>query len=61
MLVLSPNKKIIIKTKNNDNRFSVLPECMVPSTPASKCKDRTIMISWENPIINTSICKLWTQ
>jgi hypothetical protein len=52
MLVLSPDGKIIRKTKNNDNRFSVLSECMAPSTPASQCKDGTIMTSWENLIIN---------
>jgi hypothetical protein len=36
------------------NRFSVLKECMAPSTPASKCKDGTVMASWENPIINAA-------
>jgi hypothetical protein len=36
------------------NRFSVLKECMAPSTPASKCKDRTVMASWENPIMHAA-------
>jgi hypothetical protein len=36
------------------NRFSVLKECMAPSTPASKRKDGTVMASWENPIINAA-------
>jgi hypothetical protein len=52
MLVLSPDGKIIRKINNSDNRFSVLSKCMTPSTPASKCKDGTIMELWENPIIN---------
>jgi hypothetical protein len=36
------------------NRFSVLKECMAPSTPASKRKDGTVMASWENPIMNAA-------
>jgi hypothetical protein len=36
------------------NRFSVLKECMAPSTPASKHKDGTVMASWENPIMNAA-------
>jgi hypothetical protein len=41
------------KHKNSDNRFSVLSECMTPSTPASQRKDGTVMESCENTIINT--------
>jgi hypothetical protein len=36
------------------NRFSILKECMAPSTPASKRKDGTVMASWENPIMNAA-------
>ena len=45
-------RKVVDKNTDTGNRFSLLNECMAPSTPASKRKDRTVMASWENPIIS---------
>ena len=45
-------RKVVDKKLDTGNRFSILSECMALSTPTSKRKDRTVMASWKNPIIN---------
>jgi hypothetical protein len=47
-------RKVVDKNMDTGNRFLILKECMAPSIPASKCKDGTVMASWENPIMNAA-------
>jgi hypothetical protein len=47
-------RKVVDKNMDTGNRFSILKECMAPSTPDSKRKDGTVMASWENPILNAA-------
>jgi hypothetical protein len=47
-------RKVVDKNMDTGNRFSILKECMAPSTPTSKRKDGTVMESWENPILNAA-------